>query len=220
MMTCLWNSADSIGVGDIASSMSIRKYRKNDIIYHEHESPSKLFFLVSGKVKIVKESGLGRAQIVRAVREKEFIGYRAFFANECYATSAMAFEDSTVACLPMGMLKEMMAKDSNVSAYFIRALSTALGTADWRIVSLTQKHIRGRLAQTILGLKDSYGYDCDNSTLSISMNRDDLASMANMSTSNAIRTLSAFAQEGILSVDGRRISILDEAKLAKISERG
>ena len=41
-----------------------------------------------------------------------------------------------------------------------------------------------------------------------------------MTTSNAIRTLSAFAQERIITVDGRRIKIVDEQQLRNISKFG
>ena len=41
-----------------------------------------------------------------------------------------------------------------------------------------------------------------------------------MTTSNAIRTLSALAQEGVISLDGRSIKIEDEAKLQRISDLG
>ena len=171
-------------------------------------------------MKIVKESGLGRAQIVRAVKEGEFFGFRAFFANERYATSTIAFEDSTIAALPLKVLATFISTNTHIAQYFIHELANMLGIAGERIISLTQKHIRGRLADTILVLKESYGYESDNATLAIVMNRDDLASMSNMSTSNAIRTLSAFAQEGILSIAGKRIKIIDEEQLKKISKLG
>lgn len=60
----------------------------------------------------------------------------------------------------------------------------------------------------------------DEKTINISMSRDDLASMSNMSTSNAIRTLSAFAQEGLVEIVGKRIKVLDGEKLENISEKG
>ena len=41
-----------------------------------------------------------------------------------------------------------------------------------------------------------------------------------MTTSNAIRTLSAFAQEGLVKINRRNITILDEQQLAKVSELG
>lgn len=60
----------------------------------------------------------------------------------------------------------------------------------------------------------------DGSTLNIYMAREDLANLSNMTTSNAIRTLSCFVNEKIIIVDGRKIKILDEEKLKKISKFG
>jgi CRP-like cAMP-binding protein len=85
---------------------------------------------------------------------------------------------------------------------------------------LTQKHIRGRLAETLLTLKTTYGLDEDGVTIAMYMAREDLANMSNMTTSNAIRTLSQFASEGIISLDGRKIKLLDEGELTRISRLG
>ncbi len=52
------------------------------------------------------------------------------------------------------------------------------------------------------------------------MAREDLANLSNMTTSNAIRTLSGFVAEKLITVDGRRIRILDEPQLRKISKYG
>jgi CRP-like cAMP-binding protein len=54
----------------------------------------------------------------------------------------------------------------------------------------------------------------------MSLPREELANMSNMTTSNAIRTLSQFAQEGVLSLNGRHIKILDEKELEHISRLG
>lgn len=79
-----------------------------------------------------------------------------------------------------------------------------LGMSDTRTVNLTQKHIRGRLAESLLMLKDNYGMEEDGITLSIYMAREDLANLSNMTTSNAIRTLSCFADEkSLLSMVGK-----------------
>ena len=98
---------------------------------------------------------------------------------------------------------------------FIRQLSLDLGIADERTVNLTQKHIRGRLAESLLFLKDSYGLEEDGATLSIYLSREDLANLSNMTTSNAIRTLSTFVAERIIAIDGRKIKLIDEDKLKK-----
>ena len=60
----------------------------------------------------------------------------------------------------------------------------------------------------------------NQSTLSIYLSREDLANLSNMTTSNAIRTLTSFAAEQLITVDGRKIKILKEEELRRISKHG
>ena len=66
----------------------------------------------------------------------------------------------------------------------------------------------------------TYGVEEDGFTLSIYLSREDLANLSNMTTSNAIRTLSNFATEKLIAIDGRKIKIIEEDKLRKISKIG
>ena len=176
--------------------------------------------LIAGKVKVYKDGVNGRSQIIRAIKAVDFFGYRAFFAGEEYKTSAMAIDNCVVAFLPIQLVIKFVHENNAVSMFFIRHLAKLLGTADERTVSLTQKHIRGRLAETLLFLKDSYGVEEDGYTLSIYLSREDIASMSNMTTSNAIRTLSSFAVENMIAIDGRKIRIMQDEELRKVSKLG
>ena len=60
----------------------------------------------------------------------------------------------------------------------------------------------------------------DGATISIYLSREDLANLSNMTTSNAIRTLSNFVNEYIIAMDGRKLKIIDEERLRKISKMG
>jgi CRP-like cAMP-binding protein len=99
-------------------------------------------------------------------------------------------------------------------------MSKDLAISESRTVNLTQKHIRGRLAESLITLRQTYGLDEDGATIAMYMAREDLANMSNMTTSNAIRTLSQFASEGLVAIDGRKIKILDEDELMRISRLG
>ena len=57
-------------------------------------------------------------------------------------------------------------------------------------------------------------------TLSSQILREDMASLSNMTTSNAIRTLASFADEGLIEVHGRQIKILDFGGLMRVSDYG
>ena len=204
----------------LAQNFTIQKFKKNETIYCEGETPMHLMCLLSGKVKIYKEGVGGRSQIIRVIKDKEYFAYRAYFAEENYVTAASAFEPCTICLIPMTAIVQLLRENSQLGMFFIRQLSIDLGIADERTVNLTQKHIRGRLAESLLFLKDTYGVEEDDSTLSIYLSREDLANLSNMTTSNAIRTLSLFAAEKLITIDGRKIKIIEEDRLRKISKIG
>lgn len=204
----------------LAKDFTIQKYKKNENIYCEGETPTYLMCLLSGKVKIYKDGVGGRSQIIRVIKSHEYFAYRAYFAEENYVTAAAAFEPCTICLIPMPTIVKLIQENPELSMFFIRQLSKDLGISDERTVSLTQKHICGRLAESLLFLKDTYGVEEDQCTLSIYLSREDLANLSNMTTSNAIRTLSNFAAEKLIIIDGRKIKLIEEEKLKRISKIG
>ena len=219
-MANIWSILSSEEKRLVAENFVIHTFKKNQVIYAEGDDPEYLWCLFKGKVKKTKEGVGGRVQILRLIRPVQYFGYRAFFAGEKYVSSSTAIEPSTIGALPMTLVRDMIHNNIQQAWFFIKELSHNLGGSDTKIVNLTQKHIRGRLAEAIMVLLDNYGYEDDNSTLKIYMAREDLANLSNMTTSNAIRTLSTFVNEKILIVDGRRIKIINEPMLRKISKFG
>lgn len=204
----------------IAEHLEVKKYKKNQVIYSEGETPIHLLCLLEGKVKIYRDGVGGRSQIMRVIKPVEYFAYRAYFAEESFVTAAAAFEASIVCAIPMDIITRLVAENNRLAMFFIKRLSIDLGLSDERTVNLTQKHIRGRLAESLLFLKETYGLEEDGATISIFLSREDLANLSNMTTSNAIRTLSNFASERLIAIDGRKIKIMDEEGLKKISRIG
>ena len=216
----IWALLDGDEKRRIIDNFQIINFKKNQVIYAEKEEPEFIWCLIKGKVKKYKDGVGGRQQIIRLIRPVQYFGYRAYFAKEPYVSSAAALEASTLGTLPMSLVDELIDKNNKLARFFIQELSRNLGGSDAKIVNLTQKHIRGRLAEALMVLKDNYGYEDDNSTLKINLAREDLANLSNMTTSNAIRTLSGFVSEKLIIVDGRRIKIVNESMLRKISKHG
>ena len=219
-MSDIWSVLDTDQKRLVAENLEIHNFKKNDYIYLEGDEPEFLWCLFKGKVKKIKTGVGGRVQILRLMRPVQYFGYRAHFAEEQYVSSAMAIEHSVIGSIPLSIVDQLIRENNRIAWFFIQELSRNLGGSDTRIVTLTQKHIRGRLAEALIVLLDHYGYEDDNSTLKIYMAREDLASLSNMTTSNAIRTLSTFVNEKIIVVDGRRIKITNEPMLRKISKLG
>ncbi|MDR2041591.1 MAG: Crp/Fnr family transcriptional regulator [Tannerella sp.] len=198
----------------------IQHFRRNELIYCEGDEPNYMMCLLKGKVRIFKKGVGGRSQIIRMIKPFQYFAYRAYFAREKYLTAASAFEASVVCIIPMTVVESLIRANHNLAMFFIRQLSTDLGIADERTVNLTQKHIRGRLAESLLSLLECYGMEEDGATLSIYLSREDLANLSNMTTSNAIRTLSTFVAEHIIALDGRKVRIIDRERLRRISLQG
>lgn len=216
-IAALWQSFTDKQYQILLNNITVRRFKKSEMIYKDFERPTYAMCLIQGKVKIFKNGIGGRSQIVRVIKPIEFFSYRAAFAHEDYKTSTMSFENCIIAFFPIQILEKFMSENFEICDYFIQRLAKELGIADDRTLNLTQKHIRGRLAEALLYLKDSYGIEEDGSTLSIYLSREDLANLSNMTTSNAIRTLSAFANEKLIAIDGRKIKIIKEQVLRKIS---
>lgn len=219
-MNPIWSSLTDAQRMQATSQMEVCRYRKNAIIHREGATPSHMMMLVSGKIKIYKE-GIGqRQQIIRLLKPYDLFSYRALVGGGAYNSFAEAIEPCVVYQLNKECFIDLLQHNNQFCFQVMRSMAGDLGAQEMKTVNLTQKHIRGRLAEALLALKANYGTDEDGATIAMYLSRDDLASMSNMTTSNAIRTLSQFAQEGVVSVDGRKIKILDEEELKRISRLG
>ncbi len=214
----LWPSLTDIQETLLLSRMVVRQFNKQEVIYSARSMPHYILVVLRGKVKVFKDGIGGRNQIIRVVKPVELFGARAYFAGELHSSTATTLEPSVIAFIPSEVMMEVIRANSEVSISFIRHLAIHLGHSDTRTVTLTQKHIRARLAETLLFLKSQYGMESDGQTLNIYLSREDLGSLSNMTTSNAIRTLASLAEDGAVAIEGKKIKILQEDALQAISQ--
>lgn len=186
-------------------------------LFREGERLTGLIFLVSGKVKVFKNGPCGREQILRLVKDNGIIGFESLFTENSCTVSARAIEESSICIFESSIITRIIRKNPELSFRFLKLMAEELSISEHRIVTLTQKHVRGRIAESLLLLSQIYGYEADGKTLKVSLSRQDIANLSNMTTSNAIRTLSSMASEGNISISGRKISILEAANLEQMS---
>ncbi len=219
-MSSIWAALTNEERMYLRENTRYQEFKKNEMIYCEGEEPEYMYCVIAGKIKIFKNGIGGRQQILRFIREGENFAFRAYFAGGKYVTSATALESVKAYAVPLSVVRQILESNNRLAMIFIRHLSADLGDIDSRIVSLTQKHIRGRLAEALVILLDTYGLEEDTCYLRGMLSREDLAGFANMTASNAIRTLAAFDTEGIIALEGKRIKLLNESQLRKVSLLG
>jgi CRP/FNR family transcriptional regulator, polysaccharide utilization system transcription regulator len=198
----------------------IKSIKKGKIIFREGEIPQGLIFLTKGSAKLFKVGVGDREQIVRLVKPLSFVGYKALFAEKPHTTSAEAIENSEIIIYNREILYKIIDGNPAFSREIIKALANELGFNYNRLINLTQKHIRGRLAETLLLIRDIYGFEPDGKTLKAQFTRENLAHFSNMTTPNAIRTLKNFNSEKLIATANKRITLLEEQLLEKICKNG
>ncbi len=204
----------------LSERVNVIQLAKNTIIHSEGDKAEHMWTLATGKVRIYKEGVGQRAQIIRLLKAQDLFGFRAVIAGDTYTSYASAFEPCKIFQVEATDFMYLLRKNNRFCFEVMTALARDLAVSEVQTVNLTQKHIRGRLAEALLTIRRNYGLDEDGVTLALRISREDLANMSNMTTSNAIRTLSQFAQEDLIAVDGRHIRILDEDALKKVSRIG
>ncbi len=216
----VWETLTEEERARVAEQVEVVHYAKNQVIHNDGDASQYVWMLLKGKVRIYKE-GIGqRPQIIRLLKPDDIFGYRACTVNEPYNSSASALEACIVYRLKREFFNELIRENGAFCYQVMLMMAKDLAISEIQTVNLTQKHIRGRLAESLLLLLKNYGFEEDGQTLAMLLPREDLAHMSNMTTSNAIRTLSQFAQEGIVGIDGKHVKILNEKALEKISRLG
>lgn len=216
LLNCLTDKEKDI----LSQHYTQQTVKKGAYLFMEGDKPSGLICLCTGKIKLFKMGIGGREQILKLVKPEDIIGYSSIFNDQPWHVSAKAIEESTVCIFDMDVFMKILKKNAEFMCKILKAVSVEVGFLVNRTVSLTQKHVRGRIAESLLLLCDIYGFEEDGKTLGIAISREDIANLSNMTTSNAIRTLSNMASEGNIGLNGRKIQILEKANLQHMSQFG
>ncbi len=99
----------------------------------------------------------------------------------------------------------------------LKLLSDDLRKAEVQITHLAQKPVRERLAESLLFIKETYGFEEDGKTINALFSREDIANIVGTATETAIRLLSELNKENVILLKGKKISIVDFPKLLKIA---
>lgn len=218
-----WSLFEDLGYEELETinrGRTIGHYEAGETIFKTGDTSRGLLCLRSGKVKIVRSGIVENDPIVALKKPVEFIGLKALVLEKNHLSTAIALEPCDVCIIPRDDFLSVVKQNNDLSLKVVQLLSREVEEADKRMISLTQKHLRGRLADAILFVLERFGTQEDNVTLAAELKRADLAALANMTPANAIRILSEFAKEEVLAVNRRKIKLNNLDKLKEISSLG
>ncbi|BAV09239.1 CRP/FNR family transcriptional regulator, anaerobic regulatory protein [Filimonas lacunae] len=193
------------------------QYKKGQLIFSEGTYPFGVYCINSGKIKLSHLGDDGKEQITRLLRGGDVLGYRALLSGDRYSASAVALEDTQVCFIPKDLFVKALKNDPALSFEMMKLLSQELHKAELKITHLAQKPVRERLAETLLFIKETYGFEEDGITLSVKLSREEIANLVGTATESTIRLLSEFKKDGIIDLDGKKIKLMKPAALLTIA---
>ncbi len=199
------------------SSLSANKcgnvYKKGQVIFYEGTTPTGLFCISQGLVKLGKINEDGKEQIVRLAKAGSALGHASLLSGSSYSQTATALEDTTVCFIPRTVFMNLVQSKSSLMIKVVELLSHDTLEAESRLLNMAYHTVRERLAETLLMLKEFSGVDGDGKTLKATMSREDIANLVGTATETVIRLLSDFKSGGLIELEGKKIRILDSSSL-------
>ncbi len=202
-------------LNEISDHKVCSQYKKGQAIFTEGHYAYGLYCINEGKIKISRNGDDGREAIIRLTKPGDIMGYKALLTNEKYTASAVALDDCHVCFIPKDTFLKILSTDSSLSIEIMKMLSTELGKAETKFTHLAQKPVRERLAESLLFVKETYGFEADGKTINVTLSREEIANIVGTATESAIRLLSEFKKDGIIELKGKKIVILNMDKLVK-----
>jgi len=192
-------------------------FKKGDVLFTEGNVLNGVYCIKEGVGKLTRLSSNGKEQIVRFVKGGDMLGYRSILSEEPVTLTITVMKEMKACYIPKKEIFDSIKENPNFSLDMMKVVCHDLRDANTTITNMAQKSVKERLADTLLFLKETFGIN-EEGFLSIVLTREELSSVIGTATESAIRLLSEFKKNGVIGLEGKKVKILDEAELHKISQ--
>ena len=173
--------------------------------------------LVEGIAKMYIEGIDGRNLLLGLINPWRLIAGPGIHTDNKIHYSVSALTETTICYIDSNNFRKVLSQNAKFANQLIHHISERALTNFQKMISLTQKQMHGRMADGLLYLSQDF-YNSDSFCLHLS--RQDLGDLTAMSKDSAIRILKEFERDGVITSEGRVMTILDLKRLREISAKG
>lgn len=206
------NKDDLIRISGCKTSKFIKK---GEVLFNEGEMINGVYCIKDGVCKLSKLSANGKDHIVRLVVKGDLLGQRSLISNEPSNLTAVALNRMEVCFIPKSEVINDLHQNPKFSMEMLKDMASELKTSDIVKVDLAQKSVKQRMAETLIYISDNFE-TTEDGFLGVILSRDDYANIVGTATESAIRILSQFKKEGMISTQGKQIKIENLQKLERV----
>ena len=192
-------------------------YLKGETILKQGAFAPYVLYVVDGLVKVFLQTGSNKQLNIRLARAGDFMAFSSIFGEEVHTYSAVAMTNSSICMIDKSAMRELLLQNPD---FAMRITSKNFRNENRYleiIRNISYKQMRGKLASALMYLSADEFLELDVFQY---LNRQDIADFASVTTEVAIKFIKEFEREGIVSLDGRKISIVNKDALDEISRRG
>lgn len=193
-----------------------RPVKRGSALFHSGEKFTSLYAIRTGFFKTCVTTEDGRDQVTGFQMAGEIIGLDGI-VNDQHTCDAVALEDAEVCVMPFDRIEEISREVNALQHHVHKIMSREIVREHGVMLLLGSMRAEERLAAFLLNLVQrlqARGFS--KSDLVLRMTREEIGSYLGMKLETVSRTFSKFAEEGMIEVSQRNISILDADALKRI----
>jgi CRP-like cAMP-binding protein len=203
-----------------ASRLRRRKFRRNEVIFHQGDPGDSLHIVAIGAVKILLPSPEGEEAIIATLRPTDFFGELALLDGATRSATAAALEPTETLSLPRSVLLELTETVPGLGDALLVGLAKELRRLTSQVEELHFLDLAGRLAMRLTRLAQEAQPDATGEiSLSWPYTQSDLAAMIGGTRQSVNRLLAQLVEEGLIEIRPDALVITDLEELAHRAER-
>ena len=204
-----------------ASSLRVRRYRKNEIIFHQGDPGDSLYIIESGSVKIVLPSPEGEeGAIIATLMRGDFFGELALLDGAPHSATAVAIESTEALVLRRDRFEDLFEPQPQLRNALFAGLVTGLRRLTGHVEELHFLDLPGRLASRIVRLaREAQPGVSKDIRLDWPFTQSDLAAMIGGTRQTVNRLLADMTAQDLVRLERDALIIPDLDRLARAAER-
>jgi len=196
----------------IAIKKVTQSFKKGENIFTEKEDVKGIFFIYSGAVKVYKQWGDDKQLIIRFAKKGDILGHRGLGNNDIYPVSATALENTSACFITNDFLEATLQTNPGFTYRLMQFYMQDLQKAEARMRNLAHMEVKGRIAETLLEIKNIFGIN-EEGFIGVTIIRQDIASYAGTTYETVFKFFNELMEQKIIRTSGKDIKILNEKKL-------
>ena len=215
----LFKQADDRALADLARQLRRRRFKRNEIIFHQGDPGDSLHIVSSGAVKIVLPSLEGEEAIIATLRSGDFFGELALLDGAPRSATAVAADASETWTLSRELLLSLLDRDPALRDSLLAGLARELRRITVQVEELHFLDLAGRLASRLARLAREADPEANEVRLDWPYTQSDLASMIGGTRQSVNKLLSDLVDRGLVVIEKDTLVIPDVEALELEAER-